>query len=216
MDKKKIKVSYLLLPLLMLMSITVQSQDFFTQELKWQDTNELYQLMVNFVSEDPYEKFKLPKIVDAGLDNYFWALFTKKKREKSYAEQKQIEQQKVKNFLETHFIFNDTIPELVFFDKNQIIEWKRVSHPNQLRTGEFHIKDKNIFILIVDGCFGIYCPHIYVFSEKDKLWKLVTYTSARLKEMITVKLDDSEEKIVFATTSGKVIGTLPFKVLNDD
>jgi len=186
----------------------------YTQELQWQDTNELYQSMVNFVNEEPNEKFKLPKIVDVGLDNYFWALFTKKKREKNYAEQKRIEQQKVRNFIETHFVFNDTIPELIFYDKEQIAEWKKYYQSNL--SGEFRIKNNNIIILIADGCFGISCPHIYVFKEREKLWKLVTTTSARLKEMITVKTDNDEEKIVFGTTSGKIIGMLPFNVFDDD
>ena len=212
MDKKKIKVSYLLLPLSMLLSITVQSQEFWTEELQWQDTNELYQSMVNFVNEEPYEKFKLPKVVDVGLDNYLWAVFTKKKREKSFAEQKKIEQEKVKNFLETHLFRRDTILEFVFFDKDQILKWKGDYHPKQLRTEEFHIKNTNIFILIADDCFGIYCPHIFIFKERKGLWKLVTSTSAKLKEMFTIKIDNNEEKIVFETTLGK-IGELSFDLL---
>jgi hypothetical protein len=170
------------------------SQKIKTEELHWQEksklTQSLYDSMENFVN------FEL----------------SKKKRDKDYNVQKRIEQRKTKIFLETHFILNDTILELVFFAKNQILEWKGDYHPNQLRKEEFRIKNANIFILIVDGCFGIYCPHIYVFKEIEGIWILLTSTSARLMEMIMVKVVDNEEKIVFETKSSK-IGELSFEAL---
>ena len=147
MDKKKIKIQYLLLLLLMFSNnILSHSQGLFTEQLQW--------------------------------------------------------------------IPCDSI--IIAHPKEQIREWKGDYYSNLLRTEEFHIKNTRIFILIADGCFGIYCPDIYVFKEKEGLWKLVTSTSAKLKEMITVKVDENEEKIVFETTQGKVIGVLPFNVLNDD
>ena len=107
---------------------------------------------------------------------------------------------------------------IVFFQsKDQMIEWskERLSFAVAY-SKEFTIKGHSIFIAIADGCSGIHCLAIGVFKEQDGLWKLVTGTSARLKEKIMVKLEDDAEKIVFGTTSGKVIGTLPFNIFNDD
>ena len=184
----------------MLLLFILSNIHVYSQELQWREKNELtkslYQSLENLGNEKTHSK---------------------RKNKKSFTVQEQIKQQETKNFLETHFIFHDTVPELVFFDKDQIIEWskERLPFASIYYSSEFCIKGCNIYITVVAGCSGIPCWNIDVFKEKEGLWKLIT-GSSRFREVITVKIDDSEEEIVFGTTFGKVIGRLPFSIFIDD
>jgi len=100
---------------------------------------------------------------------------------------------------------------MIFQDKNQIIEWSK-SIDAFVQLEEFCVKNSNIIILTTDICSGVFCLSIEIFIEKNQHWRLILSTSARLREIITLKVEDSEEKIIFEIKSGK-IGELPFEVL---
>ena len=186
----------------------------YSQELQWQEKNELtqslYQSLENFVNEDTYVKYKLPRIDGVSFFEYFNEILTKKRREKKYAEQKKIKQKEVKFFLESHFINYDTIPELIFFDKNQIKEkGKSFGVFSSVHSEEFSVKDCNIFILMIDKGSGIRCLNIYVFKQVSNIWKLMTGTSTDIREKINIRVDNEQDKLLFETESKK-IGELPF------
>lgn len=141
-------------------------------------------------------------------------VFHKKKNRKEDKIQKQIKQQEVKNFLETHFIFYDTVPELVFFDKSQIIEWGRnFGTFVYVQSEEFKVKNSNIIILMVDKCSGVRCLNMYVFEQEGKNWKLMTATNTDIREKINIRVNNEQDEIVFETESRK-IGGLPFEWLS--
>jgi hypothetical protein len=108
----------------------------------------------------------------------------------------------------------DSITSSYFQDTNQIIEWgKSISPFASVQSEKLCIKNSIVFILKIDKCSGIYCPAIYVFEVRNKLWQLITSSNARLKERIEIKVDNKLEKIIFKTKSGQ-IGVLPFEMLN--
>jgi len=185
----------------MLLLFILSNIHVYSQELQWREKNELTKSLYLSLENLGNEKSHCNR-----------------KNKKSFTVQEQIKQQETKNFLETHFIFHDTVPELVFFNKDQIIEWgkERVPFASLYYSSEFCITGCNIYITVVAGCSGIPCWNINIFKEKEGLWKLITGTSSRLREVITVKIDDNEEEIAFRTTSGKVIGRLPFSIIIDD
>jgi len=109
---------------------------------------------------------------------------------------------------------SDSITKPVFQNTNQIIEWgKNLSPFASVQSEQFCIKNRDVFILMVDKCSGIYCPSIYIFEVKNKLWHLITSTHANLKERIEIKVDNNQKKIIFKTKSVQ-IGELPFETLN--
>lgn len=108
----------------------------------------------------------------------------------------------------------DSITTPVFQDTNQIIEWGRNSSPlASVQSDKFSLKNSDVFILKIDKCSGIYCPSIYVFKLRNKLWQLITSSNARLKEQIEIKVDNNHERIIFKTKS-RQIGELSFETLN--
>jgi hypothetical protein len=110
--------------------------------------------------------------------------------------------------------FRDSITKPDFQNTNQIIEWgKNFSPFASVQSEKFCIRNCDVFILMVDKCSGIYCPSIYVFEVKNKLWQLVTSTHVKLKEQIEINIDTNQGKIIFKTKSGQ-IGELPFEKLN--
>jgi len=211
-----------LLSLFIFSNMHAYSQELFTEELHWKEkkefVNELYKSMKNFVNDTTPVIVEYNKIdfSEMGLTDLFNKIFKRKKIDKELTLQKQKRQQIAKNFLESHFVFNDTVPELVFFDKDQILEWGKNQLPfSSVYPENFRIKNSNIFILRVAGCSGLPCWNIYIFKEKDEQWQLVTCTHAILKEQFKIKIENKQEKIIFETKSGKVIGELPFSILND-
>ena len=209
------RIPYLLF-ILLLSTYYVHSQELFIKELQWQEKNEytksLYQSMENFINEEAYVKLKRPSISEGTIFDYFG----RKKIEKEYAEQKRVEQQKAKKFIDTHFIICDSIIELIFYDKDQIIEWSKNRLPfAYVHSEDFFIRGCNIYIVRTDGCSGVHCWNIDVFKEKDGLWQLITGTYGILRENITINIDDLNEKILFETTYNRVISELPFKWLLD-
>ncbi len=109
---------------------------------------------------------------------------------------------------------SDSIEKLVFQNTSQIIEWgKNIGPLVSVQSEKLCIRNCNVFILIVDICSGIYCPIIYIFEERNKLWQLITSTQVRLKEQIEIDVDDKTEKLIFKTQSSQ-IGELSFETLN--
>lgn len=109
---------------------------------------------------------------------------------------------------------SDSTTTLIFQDTNQIIEWgKSISSLATVHSEKFCIKNSDILILMVDKCSGIYCPSIYVFAIRNKLWQLKTSSNARIKERMEVMFDNKLEKIIFKTKSDQ-IGELPFETMN--
>ena len=206
---------------LFLLLFLPQNMHMYSQELQWQEKDELikalYQSMESFVNESPYVKVKPPRIFKVGPSLYFKALSTKKERQKSYTEQKQLTQANIKNILDTHFVTRDSILEFVFQDKEQIIKWAKAPGAFvPVQSEEFRIKDANIFILQIDPGSGMAYQSIYVFKEKENLWQLITGTHIRVKEVTTINNQEREEEIRFETTSGKVVCKLPYDVLDED
>jgi hypothetical protein len=185
----------------------------YSQELRWQGkkelTQSLYQSLENFVNKDTCVDIKLSSIFEVNFFEYLNDVVTIKKKEKMYAEQKQKKQQEAKNFLETHFILHDTVPELIFFDKSQIVEWGlSFGTFASVQSEEFRVKDYNIFILMIDKCSGVRCLSIYVFEQEGENWKLMTGTSTDIREKINIRVDNEQDEIVFETESW-TIGKLP-------
>lgn len=225
MGKKKI---IFLLLLFMFLNMHTYSQTLFTEELHWKENkefvNDLYVSMKNFVNDTTPVIVKYNKIpfYEMNLFDLFDRIFKKKKIDKQLTLQKRIEQQEVKNFLEAHFVFHDTILELVFFDKNQIIEWSKSIKISPfmpfpiVQSKEFNLSDKNILILMIDGCSGVRCLKIYVFAQENENWKLITGADTNIREFINLRIDKEEKRIIFETKSGQ-IGELPFEmILNSD
>jgi hypothetical protein len=105
-----------------------------------------------------------------------------------------------------------TIP--VFQNTTQIKEWgKSFGTFASLRSEQLRIMNSDVFILEVDLCSGIYCPSIYVFKLRNKLWQLIASSNSRLKEQIEIKADTKLGKIIFKTKSSQ-IGELPFEMLD--
>ncbi|MDR2728522.1 MAG: hypothetical protein LBB56_05260 [Chitinispirillales bacterium] len=206
---------YLLLLLFIFLSTNVHSQELFTKELQWQEKNELttslYKAFEDFINEEPkpYKKQK------TGRYNSLWELLTSNKRRENTEQQKK---QEAKIFIDSHFIVRDSILELIFYDKDQIIEWSKNSLPfAYVYSEDFCVQECSIYIVMVAGCSGLPCWNIDVFKEKDGLWQLITGTHARRHEMIIIKIDENQGKFLFVTTSNKVIGELPFEwLLNSD
>ena len=206
LSTKKISLCFLLHWLMLLNFHT------YSQELQWQKKDELtislHQSMKSFVDEEPYIRIELPSVFEVGLFDYFRDVLTRKRNEKEYTEQKRIRQQEIKNFLETHFIFHDTILEFVFFDRNQIIEWGKFG-TLFVQSEEFNVNGCNIFILMVDGCSGVRCLSIYIFAQENDNWKLITGTSTYIRERIYLRIDNEQKKIIFETEAGKIGEFIP-------
>lgn len=101
--------------------------------------------------------------------------------------------------------FSDSITKAAFQTQNQIIEWgKNFSPFATVQSATFYIRNRTVFILMVDKCSGIYCPSIYIFEVKNKLWQLIASTHARLKEQIKMDVDGNQGKIIFKTKSGQI------------
>jgi len=98
----------------------------------------------------------------------------------------------------------DSVRELVFQDKNQIIEWFKAYY-YYVGTEELFLKEHHIFILRIDRCSGISCPFFYVFKEKQEQWIFITGLSMRFYGGIYVKIDDSEEKLIFLGSSSQLV-----------
>jgi hypothetical protein len=113
---------------------------------------------------------------------------------------------------ELKWIPQDSISEVILQDTNQIVEWGIYAHATY-KSENLYIEDKNVFILIVDVCSGIYCYNISVFRKENKNWRLITSTNANLTQQIKIKVDNEKQKIIFRTKSGQ-IGELPFETLN--
>ena len=214
MGQKKIK--YLMI-LIVLFSIQV-----YSQELQWREKNELtralYLSLDNYVNEETNTELKLPNILKVGPFEYLYDVLTRKKREQQYAEQKQIEQikqQEAKTFLKSHFIINDSIVELVFQNKEQILEWSEIMWGafSVIRPEDIYIKNHNIFILMIDGWCSDRCLGIDIFKQEDTNWKLITSTGTNIREQFVINIDDDGGKIIFQTKSDKIISELPFDLL---
>jgi hypothetical protein len=221
MGKKKIGFW---LSLFIFSNMHTYSQELFTEELHWKEKQEfiteLYESMKNFVNDTTpviVENNKMD-FSDMNLFDLFNKIFKRKKIDKQLTLQKKERQQEFKSFLESHFIFYDTILELVFFDKDQILEWGKNQLPfSSVYPGDFRIKNSNIFILRVAGCSGLPCWNIYIFKEKDEFWQLIMMsTGAIIKEPFTINADDNLEKIIFRTKSGKIISELSYNVLDNE
>jgi hypothetical protein len=116
---------------------------------------------------------------------------------------------------ELQWKIRDSVEVLIFQNKDQIIEWSKNQLPfSSVYSKDILIKGCNIYIAMVAGCSGLPCWNIYIFKEKDKLWKLVTSTDARLKERLEIIVDNKKGKIIFKTKSGQ-IGELLFEKLDD-
>jgi hypothetical protein len=73
-----------------------------------------------------------------------------------------------------------TVPD--FQDTNQIVEWgKSISPLVSVQSEKIHIKNSNVFVLMVDKCSGVYCPTIYVFNIRNKIWQFNTSSNEKSK-----------------------------------
>lgn len=108
---------------------------------------------------------------------------------------------------------SDSVKMPVFQSTNQIIEWgKNVGTFATVQSEKLCIRNHTIFILKVDICSGIYCPFIYIFEERNKLWQLIKSAHARLKERVEISIDDNKGMLIFKT--GPIqIGELSFEQL---
>lgn len=104
----------------------------------------------------------------------------------------------------------DSIETLIFQDKNQIIEWGETQLPFCYTfSKEFSSNGINFNVVVVEGCSGLPCLNIYVFTKKKRAWYLIAKTNARLTEQLMLDVDSKHEKIIFKTKSSQ-IGEFPF------
>lgn len=107
----------------------------------------------------------------------------------------------------------DSIETLTFINKGKIKEWAdNLGSFASVQSEEYCIKDSNIFVLMVYKCSGLPCLDLYIFKEKNGIWKLQTTSQTILKDELNIRVDNDQEKMIFETKSGQ-IGELPFKVL---
>ncbi len=109
---------------------------------------------------------------------------------------------------------NDSSAAFIYQDISQIIEWGK-SNGNlvTVNSEKFRINNREVLILLVDKCSGIYCLSIYIFVAKNKHWQLIASSNARIKEKIETIIDNKSKKIIFNTKYAQ-IGELTFKTLN--
>ena len=212
----------------MLSNMNTYSQQLFTEKLHWKEkneiVNELYEEMQSFVNDTTSVVVEYNKLhfFDMNLSDLFSRIFKKQKINKQFIFQKQEKQKQTKKYLDSNFVFvNDSVVDFVFKNKSQITEWgKNFGEFAFVQPREFYIKNSHILVLIVDCCSGLSCPYIYIFKEKGDIWELQTTSQARLTGILTVKIDNDQEKIIFEIRSGRKdnpvveqIGELPFEVL---
>jgi len=109
---------------------------------------------------------------------------------------------------ELKWIPQDSISEVILQDTSQIVKWGMYPYASYKSKNVF-IRDKNVFLLMVDICSGIYCYDISAFRKENNNWRLITSTHANLAEQIIIKVDNQKQKIIFETKSGQ-IGELAF------
>ena len=200
------------------------SQQLFTEELHWKErieaVNELHEEMKSFVNDTSSVIVKYGKLnfSDMNVRELFSRIFKKKKINKQLTLQKQNKQKQIKKYLDSNFVIvKDSVVGLSFKNKNQITEWgKSFEKFAFVQLREFCINNSYILVLIVDCCSGLSCPYIYVFKGKGDIWELQTTSQAKLTGILTVKIDNDHEKIIFEVLSGhkdnpvvEQIGELP-------
>ncbi|MEO4004072.1 hypothetical protein [Flavobacterium sp. CAU 1735] len=220
MGQKKI---VFLLSLLTLSSMHTYSQGLSTKELHWKKkeeiVNELYDSMNSFIKDTTPVIVKNNKTAffEMDLSDWFNKIFKKNRIDKKLTLQKQKKQQETKDFLESHFVFSDTITEFVFFDKNKILEWGKNQVPfSSVYSRDVKTKNSTILILKVIGCSGLPCINIYIFKKKGRFWSLIMSSNAQIKEPFTINVDTNLEKILFKTKLGKIISELPYTALDNE
>lgn len=104
---------------------------------------------------------------------------------------------------ELRWSFCDSNVGCVYKDTIQIIEWgKNYNRYSSIKSETLHLKNGDVFILIVDICSGLYCPLIYVFQERNMKWQLIASAQARLNNKL--EIENKNDKIIFKTKSGQV------------
>ena len=95
-----------------------------------------------------------------------------------------------------------------FLDKKQIIEcihFDSVGKFPFMKSEEFCINNQNIFMLLVDFCFGMPCQYVYIFKEKKEQWIFIKSLSFRFPGDVNIKIDADNEKIIFEGISSKLL-----------
>jgi len=113
----------------------------------------------------------------------------------------------------------NTIDSVVIYkDKEQVIEWGKEQLPFSVvdLENEIIINEHKFYIIIISGYSGLIRSKIFIFKENDEKWLFIIKSNEVINPIISFRVDNEQEKIVFGTTSGKVIDTLPFDVLNDN
>lgn len=197
---------------LLLCSMNIYSQE----ELQWIDgdnvAKERYQLMDNFIKEEVVfakDRFCESKSFFSSIND----IFTRGKREKEFTSRVRKEKEQTKLFMNTHFIIEDSVMRLVFFNKEQILKWSSKTRfiVGSTSFEEFNIYNNNIFIVLTDRCSGIPCISIDVYMKNKGVWQLITSSLTSVSEKILITIDDESKEILFNTKS-RPIGSLNFDV----
>ena len=107
----------------------------------------------------------------------------------------------------------DSIESVVFKEKNKIDDWGKIQLPfSSVFSKDFSSSEINFHVIVVEGCSGLPCWSIYIFTEKKGVWHLIAKTNARLKEQLILDIDYKQEMLIFKSISSK-IGELSFKTL---
>jgi hypothetical protein len=195
----------------------------FTQTLQWEDRNEAIQKLYRSfkfyeerLTDKRYYKSKYSKISGMSRIEYWQTKFGNKRMVKERKKRYEIQYMQLKTVYDSCLTVNDTAMALVFKDTNQILEWGKTLILNNIpsktiRTDKFRIQDNGIFILQIASCGGK-CPDIYIFKEEKEGWHLVTSTYARLREQLSIRIDNEQETMIFETKVRK-IGELTFDIL---
>ena len=100
---------------------------------------------------------------------------------------------------ELQWIPKDSIGIHIFSDRGQITEWVlRQFGGKIISTQELSIYENKFLIIDVAAYSGFARGMIYVFEKKEELRHLLMKTRGRdFKELITVKVDQIEEELIF-------------------
>ena len=121
---------FLFLLIFMLSNMDSHSQQLFTENLHWEQqkevVTELYESMQHLVNDTTpvFVEYNKLNFFEMNLYDLFNIIFKRHKIDKQLTLQKQIRQNKMKNYLDSNFVFvNDSVVGFGFKNKSQITEW---------------------------------------------------------------------------------------------
>lgn len=100
--------------------------------------------------------------------------------------------------------------------KAEILEWAKDAFSTSVDSTELNIRDTGVFILKCSSGSGFIRTTVFVFSKgksnEDVIWTLLCMQRANTSS-ITSFLDHENEELVFRSSSGRVLMSLPYSYI---